>query len=234
MGTINTMINTFLQTLGDIFLGAKGAILWHGLNETVLMVTVSTVLGFAIGLPLGMALFACSPKGIRPNRTLFEGLSFFINSARSIPYIILIVLLIPLTRLCIGTSIGTTAAIFPLTLAAILLIARASEEAFLNLPRTFTEIGTSMGAKPFRIFLVILLPEALPGLVVQLTTIIINLVGYSAMAGTVGGGGLGDLAIRFGYQRYDTTLMIAIVVVLIVLVQIIQSSGNEIARRIRK
>ena len=115
-----------------------------------------------------------------------------------------------------------------------MLIARASEEAFLNLPRTFTEIGTSMGATPFRIFLVILLPEALPGLVVQLTTIVINLVGFSAMAGTVGGGRLGDLAVRYGYQRYDTMLMIAIVIILIALVQIVQSIGNGVARQIRK
>ncbi|MES2252337.1 MAG: methionine ABC transporter permease [Pseudomonadota bacterium] len=228
------MMNDFFLSVGDVCLGAKGTLLWHGLIETLGMVTVSTVLGIAIGLPIGMALFAYSPKGIRPNRTLFEGLSLFINSARSIPYIILTVLLIPLTRLCIGTSIGTIAAIFPLTLAAILLIARASEEAFLNLPRTFTEIGTSMGATPLRIFLVILLPEALPGLVIQLTTIIINLIGFSAMAGTVGGGGLGDLAIRYGYQRYDTALVIAIVIVLIVLVHVVQSIGNGIARRIRK
>lgn len=227
-------IHAIYANITDIILGAKGTLLLHGLTETLLMVATSTMLGIAMGLPLGMILFACSPKGIRPNRTLFEGLSFFVNSARSIPYIILTVLLIPLTRMCIGTSIGTVAAIFPLTLAAILLTARASEEAFLNLPRTFTEIGTSMGATPFRIFLTILLPEALPGLIVQLTTIIINLVGFSAMAGTVGGGGLGDLAVRYGYQRYDTTLMIAIVIVLIALVQIIQSIGNGVARQMRK
>lgn len=226
--------NLIFTHITDVLFGAKGTLLWHGLNETLLMVAASTLIGIAIGLPVGMVLFACSPKGIRPNRTLFEGLSFFINSARSIPYIILTVLLIPLTRMCIGTSIGTIAAIFPLTLAAILLIARASEEAFLNLPRTFTEIGTSIGAAPSRIFLNILLPEALPGLIVQITTIIINLIGFSAMAGTVGGGGLGDLAVRYGYQRYDTTLMIAIVVVLIALVQIVQSVGNSVARQIRK
>jgi len=228
------MMNDFFLCVSDVCLGAKATLLWQGLIETLGMVAVSTVLGIAIGLPIGMALFACSPKGIRPNRTLFESVSFFINSARSIPYIILTVLLIPLTRACIGTSIGTMAAIFPLTLAAILLIARASEEAFLNLPRTFTEIGTSMRAKPLRIFLVILLPEALPGLIIQLTTIVINLIGFSAMAGTVGGGGLGDLAIRYGYQRYDTPLVIAIVIVLIILVQVVQSIGNGVARRIRK
>jgi D-methionine transport system permease protein len=227
-------IHDFYNTLIDIFAGAKGALLWQSLFETLLMVGISTVLGIAVGLPLGMMLFACSPKGIRPNRSLFESLSFFINYARSIPYIILTVLLIPFTRLCVGTSIGTLAAIFPLTLAAILLIARASEEAFLNLPRTFTEIGTSMGATPIRIFKVILLPEALPGLVIQLTTIIINLVGFSAMAGTVGGGGLGDLAIRYGYQRYDTALVVTIVVILIALVQVIQSTGNAMARGMRK
>lgn len=234
MGIVNSMMNDFFLCVSDVCLGAKATLLWQGLIETLGMVAVSTVLGIAIGLPIGMALFACSPKGIRPNRTLFESVSFFINSARSIPYIILTVLLIPLTRACIGTSIGTMAAIFPLTLAAILLIARASEEAFLNLPRTFTEIGTSMRAKPLRIFLVILLPEALPGLIIQLTTIVINLIGFSAMAGTVGGGGLGDLAIRYGYQRYDTPLVIAIVIVLIILVQVVQSIGNGVARRIRK
>jgi len=234
VGIVNSMMNDFFLCVSDVCLGAKATLLWQGLIETLGMVAVSTVLGIAIGLPIGMALFACSPKGIRPNRTLFESVSFFINSARSIPYIILTVLLIPLTRACIGTSIGTMAAIFPLTLAAILLIARASEEAFLNLPRTFTEIGTSMRAKPLRIFLVILLPEALPGLIIQLTTIVINLIGFSAMAGTVGGGGLGDLAIRYGYQRYDTPLVIAIVIVLIILVQVVQSIGNGVARRIRK
>lgn len=220
--------------LQDFCMGAKGALLWQGLFETVLMVVVSVILGVVVGLPLGIALFMCSPKGITPHRRLYEILSFFINSARSVPYIILTVLLIPVTRLCIGTSIGTLAAIFPLTLAAILLIARVSEEAFLNLPRTFIEIGYSMGARPLVIVRQILLPEALPGLVIQLTTITINLIGFSAMAGTVGGGGLGDLAIRYGYQRYDTTLVVLIVVILIALVQMIQSVGNAVALHLRK
>lgn len=228
------LITAFSASAHEILLGAKGTLLMQSLYETLLMVFISTILGVTAGLPLGMLLFSSSPKGLRPNRILYSFLSLIINSARSIPYIILTVLLIPITRMCIGTSIGTMAAIFPLTLAAILLIARVAEEAFLNLPRTFTEIGLSMGAKPIRIFLNILLPEALPGLVIQLTTIIINLVGFSAMAGTVGGGGLGDLAIRYGYQRYDTALVITIVFVLIILVQIIQSTGNEVARRIRK
>ncbi len=220
--------------LNTIMMGAKGALLLQSTLETVFMVAVSTVLGVVIGLPLGMLLFTYGPKGITPHRRIFESLNFVINSARSIPYIILTVVLIPFTRLCVGTSIGTVAAIFPLTLAAILLIARASEEAFLNLPRTYIEIGISMRASTKRLFLAILLPEALPGLVIQLTTIVINLVGFSAMAGTVGGGGLGDLAIRYGYQRYDTALVIAIVGVLIILVQIIQSVGDRVARRIRK
>ncbi|MDP3372435.1 MAG: methionine ABC transporter permease [Candidatus Paracaedibacteraceae bacterium] len=228
------LINFVLLSVQEIFLGAKGGLLIHSLMETLLMVSASTVLGIVVGLPLGMLLYSSSPKGLKPDPILYSSLSLVINSARSIPYIILTVLLLPLTRICIGTSIGTIAAIFPLTLASILLIARVAEEAFLNLPRTFTEIGISMRAKPMRIFMVILLPEALPGLIIQLTTIIINLVGFSAMAGTVGGGGLGDLAIRYGYQRYDTSLVIAIVFVLILLVQIIQSSGNEIARRMRK
>ncbi len=228
----------YVTTLGfvlqDIFTGAKGALLWYGLIETLQMVIVSLFLGIVFGLPLGTLLFASSPKGIKPHRGFYEGLSFFINSARSIPYIILTILLIPMTRFCIGAAIGTSAAIFPLTLAAILLIARVSEDALLNLPRTFIEIGQSMGATSFAIIRKILLPEALPSLVIQFTTIAINLVGFSAMAGTVGGGGLGDLAIRFGHQRYDVTLVVFIVIILIILVQLIQMLGNALAFRLRK
>ncbi len=215
-------------------MGAKGALLWGGFVETLQMVIVSMFLGVIFGVPLGTLLFASSPKGINPNRGLYEGLSFFVNSARSIPYIILTILLIPITRLCIGSAIGTSAAIFPLTLAAILLIARVSEDALLNLPRTFIEIGQSMGATPLSIVRKILLPEALPSLVIQLTTIAINLVGFSAMAGTVGGGGLGDLAIRFGHQRYDVTLVVFIVIILIALVQLIQMMGNALAHYLRR
>lgn len=218
----------------DICMGAKGALLWGGFVETLQMVIVSMFLGVIFGVPLGTLLFASSPKGINPNRGLYEGLSFFVNSARSIPYIILTILLIPITRLCIGSAIGTSAAIFPLTLAAILLIARVSEDALLNLPRTFIEIGQSMGATPLSIVRKILLPEALPSLVIQLTTIAINLVGFSAMAGTVGGGGLGDLAIRFGHQRYDVTLVVFIVIILIALVQLIQMMGNALAHYLRR
>ena len=146
--------------------------------------------------------------------------------------IILTILLIPITRLCIGSAIGTSAAIFPLTLAAILLIARVSEDALLNLPRTFIEIGQSMGATPLSIVRKILLPEALPSLVIQLTTIAINLVGFSAMAGTVGGGGLGDLAIRFGHQRYDVTLVVTCVVFTINCK--LQMMGNALAHYLRR
>jgi D-methionine transport system permease protein len=214
--------------------GDKIILLIKALFETLSMVSVSMLVGVAAGGPLGMMLYAFSPKGMIPRRARYECLSLCVNSLRSIPYIILTVLFIPITRLICGSSIGTLAAMIPLSLASILLVSRVVEEAFLNLPRTYTEIGLCMGAKPINMFLKILLPEAMPGLVIQVTTITINILGFSAMAGTVGGGGLGDLAIRYGYQRYDIVLVLIIVFILIALVQTIQMIGNKVSLALRR
>jgi D-methionine transport system permease protein len=157
-----------------------------------------------------------------------------VNAIRSIPYIILVVLLMPVTRLIVGSSIGTLAAIIPLSLAGTLLIARMVEDSLRNVPQELVEVGLAMGASKRQIITKILLYEAMPSITAGITTVLINLIGFSAMAGTVGGGGLGDLAIRYGYQRYDLSLMGVIVVVLVILVQGIQMVGDFISRKLSK
>jgi len=198
----------------------------QGTLETLLMVFASTLIGGFIGLPLGILLYNTSENGLNPCKRTYQPLSLIINSTRSIPYIILTVLLIPFTRFMIGTSIGTISAIIPLSLAAALLIARSVEDALQAVPKGLSEVGVSLGATSLQTIIKIILPEGLPSIIAGITTVTINIVGYSAMAGTVGGGGLGDLAIRYGYQRYDTLLVFIIVVVLIVFVQAIQMFGQ--------
>lgn len=202
--------------------------------ETILMVFGSTGFGIILGLPLGLILYNTSKQGLQPCKMLYEPLSFLVNSARSIPYIILTVLLIPFTRQLIGTSIGMGSAIVPLSIAGALLIARCVEDVLRSVPKGLSEVGISLGASPFEIIRKILLPEGIAPLIAGITTVIINLVGYSAMAGTVGGGGLGDLAIRYGYQRYDTSLMALIVLLLVALVQGIQVIGQWCTNRYRR
>lgn len=201
--------------------------------DTVLMVFSSTVASVLLGIPLGILLFSLSAKGLKPKPILYQILSFFVNVVRSVPFIILMILMLPLTRLLIGSGIGTIASIIPLSLGGILMTARVVEDAFYTVPKGLKEIGLSIGASTFQITTCILLSEAIPSIVSGLTLIVINLVGFSAMAGAIGGGGLGDLAIRYGYQRYDIALMIWIVVILIALVQAIQLLGDCLARRLR-
>jgi D-methionine transport system permease protein len=209
-------------------------LLFKALYETLLMVFGSTGIGILLGLPVGVILYSTSQQGLQPCKKVYGPLSFLVNGARSIPYIILTVLLIPFTRNIIGTSIGTGSAIVPLSIAAALLIARCVEDALQSVPKGLSEVGISLGATPFEIIRKILLPESMAPLIAGITTVIINLVGYSAMAGTVGGGGLGDLAIRYGYQRYDTILVILIVVILVILVQCIQMLGQRCANHYRR
>jgi len=209
-------------------------LLFKALHETLLMVFGSTGFGILLGIPLGVILYNTSSQGLQPCKRIYGPLSFLVNGARSIPYIILTVLLIPFTRQLIGTSIGTGSAVVPLSIAAALLIARCVEDSLQSVPKGLSEVGISLGATPFEIIRKILLPESMAPLIAGITTVMINLVGYSAMAGTVGGGGLGDLAIRYGYQRYDTVLMVLIVVILIALVQGIQMVGQWGANRYRR
>lgn len=204
------------------------------LGETVYMVAVSMIVASAIGIPLGVLLLATGKNQVLELGIANKTLSAIVNCVRSIPFIILMVAIIPFTRLIVGSSIGTTAAIVPLIIASIPLIARLVETSLREVPYGLIEAALSMGATPYQIIRRVLLPEAMPSIVAQLTTVIIVLIGESAMAGAVGGGGLGDLAIRYGYQRFNSEVMLATVIVLIVLVQVIQFLGNMLAKKLNK
>lgn len=210
------------------------ALLIKSLGETIYMVSISMGLAVVIGIPLGVLLVTTSKNHVLEAVAFNRVLAGIVNAVRSIPFIILMVAIIPLTRLIVGSSIGTTAAMVPLTIAAIPFIGRQVETSLKEVEYGVIEAALSMGATPGQIIWRVLLPEALPGIISQLTTVVIGLVGSSAMAGAIGGGGLGDLAIRYGYQRFRPEVMLATVVVLIVLVQIVQFAGNTMARRLNK
>ena len=204
------------------------------LSETIRMVVVSMLAATIVGIPIGVLLVTTAKYQILECVPFNRVLASIINAVRSIPFIILMVAIIPFTRLVAGTSIGTNAAMVPLTIAAIPFIARQVETSLKEVPYGLIEAALSMGATPLQIIRRVYLPEAMPGIVAQLTTVVIALVGASAMAGTIGGGGLGDLAIRYGYQRFRPDVMIATILVLLVLVQLIQFSGNLLAKRLDK
>jgi D-methionine transport system permease protein len=201
-------------------------------NETLLMVAISGVVGSLLGVPLGVLLHLTNRGGVLSHPLFNRSIGVVVNAVRSIPFIILLVVVIPFTRFIVGSSIGTTAAIVPLTIAAIPFIARLVESALREVDKGLVEAAQSMGATTRQIVWKVLLPEAMPGIVAGLTITFVSLVGYSAMAGAIGGGGLGDLGIRYGYQRYITEVMVAVVVILIVFVQAVQSFGDWLVRRI--
>ena len=192
------------------------------------------VIATAIGVPLGVLLHTTAKNQILECLALNRILGAVVNAVRSIPFIILMVAIIPLTRLIVGSSIGTTAAMVPLVLASIPFIGRQVETSLMEVPAGIVESAESMGATPYQIISRVLLPEAMPNIVAQLTTVVIALVGESAMAGAIGGGGLGDLAIRYGYQRFRPEIMIATVIILIIMVHIVQFAGNSLAKRLNK
>lgn len=198
-------------------------------GETLYMVFLSTLLACLIGLPLGAMLFTSA--NIKPNRILNKLISSIINLSRSIPFIILLVALIPFTRIIIGTAIGINAAIVPLTIGAAPFFARLVDNACQGLPKGLIDAGHAMGASTAQMIFKIILPEATPALINAVTVTAITLVNYSAMAGTVGGGGLGDLAIRYGYQRFNVIVMLATVAILIIIVQGIQMLGDKISQK---
>ena len=200
--------------------------------ETLVMVGISGVLGALAGLPLGVVLFLTERGNVLENVGLNRILGVAVNAVRSTPFIILLVAVIPLTRVLVGTSIGTAAAIVPLTIASAPFIARLVETALREVDRGLIETAEALGATTRQIVFKVLLPEALPGIVAGLTITFVSLVGYSAMAGAIGGGGLGDLGIRYGYQRFLPEVMIAVVVILIVFVQLVQSLGDWVVRRL--
>lgn len=198
--------------------------------ETLQMVFFSGLFAGLFGIPIAVLLLITRRDGLLSQPLAYRCLSLIVNIARSIPFIILMIAIIPLTRFITGTSIGTTAAIVPLTLAAIPFVARVVEGALLEIPAGLQETGIVFGASVWQIITKIILPEALPGIINALTITMITLVGYSAMAGAVGAGGLGNLAINYGYQRFDIQVMIWTIVVLVLMVQLIQMMGDYLAR----
>ena len=209
-------------------------LLTKALGETIYMVIVSMAISTAIGVPLGVLLHVTSKGEILDAPMVNRTVGAAVNAVRSIPFIILMVAIIPLTRLIVGSAIGTTAAMVPLVIASVPFIGRQVETSLREVPHGLIEAALAMGATPMQIITRVLLPESMPGIVSQLTTVIIALVGESAMAGAIGGGGLGDLAIRYGYQRFRPDIMIATVVILIVLVQLVQYAGNSLAAHLNK
>ena len=203
-------------------------------GQTLHMVSVAALIGAALGIPLGVFL-ATSGKGELFAAPLANRLlGIVVNAARSTPFIILVVAIIPFTRFVAGTSIGTTAAIVPLTVATIPFVARLVEAAIREVDPGLIETARSMGASPLQIVWKVLLAEARPGITLALTLTVVSLIGYSAMVGAVGGGGLGDLGIRYGYQRFMPDVMAVVVIVLIILVQVVQSVGDRLARHFDK
>jgi D-methionine transport system permease protein len=199
--------------------------------QTLVMLLFSTVFSLALGAPLGILLCVTDPiMGIAPKPALNQALARIVNTLRSFPFIILMILLFPLSRIIVGTSIGTVATVVPLSIAAAPFVARVIESALKEVDPGVIQAARAMGSTNSQIVFKVLLREALPSLVSGITLTIINLIGYSAMAGAIGGGGLGDLAIRYGYQRFRTEIMAAAVVVILVLVEVVQTLGNKISR----
>lgn len=206
----------------------------EALGQTLYMIAVSGVLSVLLGIPLGVLLYTTRARQILANPWLSRMMGGLTNIIRSIPFIILLVAIVPLTRLIVGTSIGTNAAIVPLTLGAIPFVGRMVENALMEVAPGLIEAGQAMGASAWQIIVKILLPEALPGIINGITVTLVTLVNYSAMAGAVGGGGLGDLAIRYGYQRFDVGVMVFTIAILIILVQWIQMTGDACARHYKR
>ena len=202
------------------------------LLDTLLMVGVASAIAVLVGIPLGVILTVTARGSMLENQPVNHALGAVINATRSVPFVILMVAIIPFTRLVAQTSIGTTAAIVPLSVAAIPFMARIAENAMREVDPGLITAARAMGASPMQIIMKVLLPEALPGLIAATIVTVVSLIGYSAMAGAIGGSGLGDLAIRYGHQRFQSDVMAAVVIVLIVLVQLIQSLGDRYVRRI--
>lgn len=207
-------------------------LLIQGVGETLQMTVISTIASMIIGIPLGVILVVTSKGHILANKFINNILGAIVNAGRSIPFIILMVAIIPFTRMVVGTSIGTTAACVPLTLSAIPFLARLVETSIKEVNFGVIEAAQTMGASPFQIIKEVLLPESKSNIVDNVTVLVVNLISYSAMAGAIGGGGLGDIAIRYGYQRFQGDVMIATIIILIVMVQVCQMIGDTISRRL--
>ena len=205
-----------------------------GIGQTLYMTILSTVVGYVFGLPLGVMLAVFDKDGLRPNKAVYKVLDVISNIIRSIPFLILLILIIPLTRLIVGQSYGSSATVVPLVVAAIPFIGRMVESSIKEVDAGVVEAARSMGASDLRIIVIVLLLESRTSLITGATIAIGTILGYSAMAGSVGGGGLGDIAIRYGYYRYESQIMIVTVILLVVLVQVFQSIGMIIASKLDK
>ena len=207
------------------------ALIVQGTFETLYMTLASTLLAYLIGLPMGVLLVTSDSEGIVPMRLLNQVLNIVVNITRSIPFLILLIAVIPLTRLITGTTIGSTATIVPLVIAAAPFIARLVESSIKEVDYGIIEASLSMGASPMQVVTKVMIPEAKPSLIIDAAIATTTILGYSAMAGIVGGGGLGDIAIRFGYYRYETGMMVITVVLLVLIVQLFQEVGMKIAQK---
>lgn len=206
----------------------------EGTFVTLYMTLATTFMGYVLGLPMGVALVITAPKGLRPNKIIYKVLDVFVNVVRSFPFLILLIVIQPFTRLIVGKSYGPTATIVPLTLAAAPFIARMVESSLLEVDHGVIEAAQSMGANLRTIIWKVMIGEAKTSLIVNVTIALGTILGYSAMAGIVGGGGLGDIAIRYGYYRYDSSIMWVTVVLLIVLVQLMQYAGMKLSKKLDK
>jgi D-methionine transport system permease protein len=206
--------------------------LWKGTGETVYMTAVSALFVFIVGLPLGVLLVALDKGGIWEQRWIQSILAWIVNVGRSAPFVILMVAIVPLTRLLVGTTIGTTAAIVPLIVAAIPFMGRVVEQSLREVDPGRVEAAQAMGASAWQIVGKVLIPEALPSLIRGTALMVISVLGYSAMAGAIGGGGLGFLAVSYGYMRFQTDVMIGCLIILVVLVQVVQLTGDWLASRL--
>ena len=206
----------------------------EGIFVTLYMTLATTFMGYVLGLPMGIALVITAPKGLRPNKIIYKVLDVVVNVVRSFPFLILLIVIQPLTRIIVGKSYGPTATIVPLTLSAAPFIARMVESSLLEVDHGVIEAAQSMGANLWTIIWKVMIGEAKTSLIVNVTIALCTILGYSAMAGIVGGGGLGDIAIRYGYYRYDSSIMWVTVVLLIVLVQLMQYVGMKLSKKLDK
>ncbi len=216
------------------FFSEYGQLLLAGTLATIVMTSVSAAIATVVGVPLGVLVTITGPQSLKPHRLFYSIAGWIVNIGRSIPFIILLVALIPVTRLIVGTSLGTIGVIVPLVVAATPFVARLTESSLQEVDAGVIEAAESFGASTWQVITKVLLRESLPGIVRGFSITFIALFGYSAMAGAIGGGGLGDIAIRYGYYRYQDDVMIATVVILIVLVQLVQTGGDLAARFIDK
>lgn len=216
------------------FFTQYGSLLWQGTLETLFMTFTATLFSYVFGLPLGVLVVITKDHSIWPRRALNRVLGWVVNIGRSIPFIILLVALIPFTRFIMGTALGVKAAVVPLVVAATPFVARMVETSLTEVDSGVIEVAQSTGSTIWQMVTKVIIPESMPSLVLGVSITCITLFGYSAMAGVIGAGGLGDIAIRYGYYRYQTEVMVATVIILVILVQIVQSLGSFISHKIDK